>query len=257
MLNAVALAVMAGSLLGSRFDASVKTAKKQRKPILLIVTEPKNREWRAIQKEVFSRKSVSETLEKVLILTMPSTAKIRSKIAEHCDLETVRTPFFGLFDCEGEFIASFTAKVKADSLKASIISACVVARKRWREVALARISGKARASPQATKLRLAEMCIRNNALDAAKRTLETVAREYPGTPEAEKAASYLAELEAGRKPTLQPRSSGEPAKDLRMARMLITTEAVDAAKEKLRGILTSHPGTPEAEEARALLSEME
>ena len=62
-MNAVALAVMADSLLGPRFDAFVKNAQREKKPIMLIVTEPKNREWQAMQKEVFSQKDVKKALK--------------------------------------------------------------------------------------------------------------------------------------------------------------------------------------------------
>ncbi len=73
-------------------------------------------------------------------------------------------------------------------------------------------------------------------------------------------ARYLADLDAGRKPVVEEedrKPSGDAAKELRMAKMLIMTKATDTAREKLQAIVANYPGSSEAEEARKLLSEME
>lgn len=260
MLSIVICAVAASGSLGARFDGFVKTAQKQKKPILLITTEIKNVAWREVQKKVLGREDVKKMLKKVLVMKMPCTSKTRPKIAKYCGLKALRTPFFAFFDYEGKLVTFFSGKVRAGQLKASITSACAVSARRAKRPKTPRVWRKAQTSPEAAKLRVAEMYIRNNVLDAARKTLEIVAREYPGTPEAEKANRYLADLDAGRKPVVEEESrkpSGDAAKELRMARMLVMTKATDMAREKLQGIVANYPGSSEAEEARKLLSEME
>ncbi len=260
MLSAIIIAVVARSPLGSRFDAAVRAAGREKKPIFMIVTEIKNPAWQDAERDVFVREDVRAMLKKVLVLRIPSTDKTRPKVADACGRRSIRTPFLALFDYEGKLITCFSGKVEAGSLNASLTSACAVAARRARRSKTPRVWRKANTTPQAAKLQIAEMYMRNNALDAARTSLETIVREYRGTPEAEKAAAYLDELDAGRKPVIEssaPKASEDAAKDLRMARMLIMNKAAEAAKEKLQSIVTDHPDTSEAEEAQKLLSQME
>ena len=261
MLSAAILVLAAAerSSLGSRFDAYVKTARRVKRPILLIATEMRNPVWQDMQHTIFTRDDVKEMLKGVLVLRMPKNDKTTPKIAEACSLKVVRSPLFAFFDYDGKFITYFVGNAGAGTLKATIASVRAVAARRAKRPEGQRVWKKADTSPEAAKLRVAEMYIRNNALAEAKTSLETITREYPGTAEAETAAFYLAELNAGRKPSIAsaaPKVPDDGAKDLKMAKMLIANKAAEAAREKLQRIVTDYPGTPAAEEAEKLLSEM-
>ncbi len=254
------LAAAERSPLGARFEAYVKTARRVKKPILLIATEVRNPVWQEIQHTVLIREDVGKALKGVLVLRVPKNDKTTPKIAEACGLKFIRSPFFAFFDYDGNYITYFAGNAGAGTLKATIASARAIAARRAKRSKSPRVWKKANTSPEAAKLRVAEMYVRNDALAEASTAFGTIAREYPGTPEAEKAAFYLAELDAGRKPSIEssvPRAPGDGAKDLRMAKMLIMNKAAEAAKEKLDGIVADYPGTPEAEEAEKLLSEMQ